>query len=78
MHPGVTLESIKKETPWDLKVTEDLTQTEAPTEKEISFVRNFAPTESINRKIMYELAVINVLKKAQARQQVQAEKHENI
>ena len=68
MHPGVTLESIKKDVPWDLKVVSNVTQTEPPTEKEILFVRNFAPTESINRKQVYELAIANVFKKAQAKQ----------
>ncbi len=67
VHPGVKVEDIKKEVPWDLKVAQDLSETDRPTEREIGFVRRFAPTEAVGRKLMYELGLTNAFKKAQER-----------
>jgi glutaconate CoA-transferase, subunit B len=67
IHPGVTLADIRKEIPWDLKVSPELTQTERPTDREIDFVRRFAPTESVGRNMRVELSIENVLNRAGAR-----------
>jgi len=67
LHPGVTVDMVKKDVPWDLKVAEDLTQTPRPTDEEIAFVRRFAPTEAVGRKLMYELGITNVFRKAAER-----------
>ena len=66
-HPGVTVEEIKKDIPWDLKVSPAVTETEPPTDEEIDFVRNFAPTESAGRGLTIELSIEAVLKRAGAR-----------
>jgi len=67
VHPGVTVEKIRKDVPWELKVADNVTETERPTDEEIDFVRRFAPTEAVGRKMMYELGAQNVLRKAQER-----------
>ncbi len=67
LHPGVTVDMVKKDIPWDLKVADDLSVTDAPTDAEVDFIRRFAPTESVGRKIMYEFGVLNTFKKAQER-----------
>jgi glutaconate CoA-transferase subunit B len=67
VHPGVTVDMVKKDIPWDLKVAEDLSETDRPTDAEIDFVRDFAPTEVVGRKMMYELGIINAFNKAAAR-----------
>jgi glutaconate CoA-transferase subunit B len=67
MHPGVTVEDIRKEVPWDLKVSPDLTQTDRPKDEEIAFVRRFAPTESLGRNLRTELAIENALNRAKRR-----------
>lgn len=67
VHPGVSVESVKKDVPWDLKVADDLFETERPTDEEIAFVRRFAPTEAVGRKLMYELGITNAFNKALAR-----------
>jgi glutaconate CoA-transferase subunit B len=67
VHPGVSVDSIKKSVPWDLKVAHDLSETDRPSDAEIDFVRRFAPTEVVGRKLMYELGLGNAFKKAQAR-----------
>ncbi|HEY9161625.1 MAG TPA: CoA-transferase [Desulfomonilia bacterium] len=68
LHPGVTVDMVKKDVPWDLKIAADLSVTERPTDAEIDFVRRFAPTEAVGRKLMYELGISNALNKAAARQ----------
>ena len=66
VHPGVSVEDIKKDVPWDLKIATDLGETERPSDEEIEFVRNFAPTESVGKKLMLELAVTKMTKDAQS------------
>ena len=67
IHPGVTVEDLKEDVPWELKVSPDLSITEAPTDREIDFVRRFAPTISLGRKLATELVVDHVIKRAQER-----------
>jgi glutaconate CoA-transferase subunit B len=67
VHPGVTVDMVKKDIPWDLKVAPELSITDAPRDEEIDFIRHFAPTESVGRKIMYELGIINTMRKMQER-----------
>ena len=66
-HPGASVEKIKKDIPWDLKVAPDLKETSPPSDEEIDFIRHFAPTEAIGRKLMYELSFMHILKKAEQR-----------
>lgn len=40
LHPGKTVEEAKANTGWDLKVSSKLSQTEAPTERELSILRD--------------------------------------
>ncbi|MBW2561698.1 MAG: glutaconate CoA-transferase [Deltaproteobacteria bacterium] len=70
-HPGVTVEEIKKDIPWDLKVSLNLTETEPPSDKEIDFVRRFAPAQSAGRALENELTINAVRKRAQLRGKVQ-------
>jgi glutaconate CoA-transferase subunit B len=55
----------QKEVPWDLKISKDLSETVPPTEDEINFVRKFALAQAVGRKLMTELVVANLMKKAQ-------------
>jgi len=70
IHPGASVEDIRKEIPWDLKVSPNLTQTERPTEREIDFVRHFAPTESIGRSMRTELSIEHAFNRAKKRGKV--------
>jgi glutaconate CoA-transferase subunit B len=65
IHPGVSVEMVQKDVPWDLKVSPDLTETEPPTEEEIDFMRHFAPGEVAGRGLRTELVLANLDKKAQ-------------
>jgi glutaconate CoA-transferase subunit B len=42
-HPGITVEEIKEETGWPLRVSSDACETAPPTEKELAAVRKYDP-----------------------------------
>lgn len=65
LHPGITVDSVKKDIPWDLKIAPDLTETPPPADHEIDFIRRFSPGDSVGRKKMMELAIMNLFKKAE-------------
>ncbi|GIW11777.1 MAG: CoA-transferase subunit beta [Chloroflexi bacterium] len=44
IHPGVTVEQVRAQTGWDLRVAEDLPVTPPPTEEELRIVRELDPT----------------------------------
>jgi glutaconate CoA-transferase, subunit B len=60
IHPGVTVADAKKDIPWDLKVAENVTQTQGPSDAEIDFIRRFAPVASIGRASQSELVLARV------------------
>ncbi|MDO9516334.1 MAG: CoA-transferase [Syntrophales bacterium] len=67
IHPGVTVEDIRRDIPWDLKVAPDLTQTEPPSDREIDFVRQFAPAQSAGRELAVELTIGAVMGRSKQR-----------
>jgi glutaconate CoA-transferase, subunit B len=66
-HPGVSVEEVRKDIPWDLKISSDLTETERPTDEEIAFVRKFAPAEALGRQAATELAINYLMEEAKTR-----------
>jgi glutaconate CoA-transferase subunit B len=67
IHPGIAVEDIQKQVPWDLKISENLTRTEAPTDEEIDFVRRFAPAMAMGRQMAQDLILTHLLKKMEAK-----------
>lgn len=55
IHPGVDLESIRKDVPWALKIAPDLETTQRPSDEEIDFIRDFAPELSAGSALAGEL-----------------------
>lgn len=49
LHPGVTVEEIKDNVSWDLKVADNLKETEPPTVEEVDLMRAIDPTDIILR-----------------------------
>ncbi len=43
VHPGRTVEEVRSETGWDLKVAGDVSETPEPTESELSAIKRFDP-----------------------------------
>jgi len=50
LHPGKTIEQVKENTGWDLKVAAELSTTEAPTNKELRILRDELDPERIYLK----------------------------
>jgi glutaconate CoA-transferase subunit B len=65
LHPGVSVEEVRREIPWDLQIAQNLTQTVPPTAEEIDFIRRFAPAEVIDRGLRLELSLANFTGKIQ-------------
>lgn len=55
VHPGITVEDVKKDVPWDLLVAEKVRETDPPTDEEIDFIRRFSPASALGRKIIFEI-----------------------
>jgi glutaconate CoA-transferase subunit B len=43
VHPGHTVDEVRENTGWDLQTADDVKQTQAPTESELSAIRKFDP-----------------------------------
>lgn len=43
VHPGHTVDKVRQNTGWDLKVANDVSETSAPTESELAAIRRFDP-----------------------------------
>ena len=63
LHPGSTVEAVKKKIPWDLKISPDLKQTHRPQDEEIDFIRKNFPTESVGKNLMWEIATASFQKR---------------
>ncbi len=66
IHPRVTIEDVKKDVPWELKIASDLSETPHPTDEEIDFIRSFAPQMSAGRELSMELMISNMMKQLKA------------
>jgi glutaconate CoA-transferase subunit B len=42
-HPGQTIEGVRADTGWDLRVAPDARETLAPTEQELAIIRQYDP-----------------------------------
>jgi len=71
IHPGVTVEEIREQVPWPLKLSDPLEITRLPSQEEVSIIRAFAPDISVGRSLYVELltrSVLDVLSKAAGRE----------
>jgi glutaconate CoA-transferase subunit B len=72
IHPGATVEEIREQVPWDLKLADPLEVTGLPSEEEVRIIRTFAPDISVGRTLYVELLtrrVLDVLSKAAERKE---------
>ena len=70
IHPRIAVEDIKKDVPWELKISETLTETKPPSDAEIDFIRNFAPAAAMGRALATEVAFANLIKELEERGKV--------
>jgi hypothetical protein len=50
-----------------VKVGDNISETERPSDTKIDFVWRFAPTEMVGRKMIYELGIVNAIKQARGK-----------
>jgi len=67
IHPRTKVEDIKKDVPWDLKISESLSETKRPGDEEIDFIRKFAPAVIMGRALSTEVAFANLAKELEER-----------
>ncbi|MHA1728591.1 MAG: CoA-transferase subunit beta [Promethearchaeota archaeon] len=60
-HPGITIEDIKKDVPWDLKIADNVTSTKPPTAEELELIRKFSPSVSLGKILSGKLMIQNLL-----------------
>jgi glutaconate CoA-transferase subunit B len=60
LHPGATVEEVRKDIPWDLTVADTLEVTPLPTEEDLSIIRHFSPEISMGRKLQLETMAARV------------------
>jgi len=61
LFPGHTLEEVRAEVPWDLKVTPDLEELPPPTPEEVDLIREFSPEITAGRKLQLELSIPRIM-----------------
>jgi len=54
--PGVTVDDVRADIPWDLRVAEELHSFPVPDDEEIDFLRHFSPTSSLPNKVATQLS----------------------
>jgi glutaconate CoA-transferase, subunit B len=64
--PGVTVERIKADIPWDLKVADELGSFPIPTDDEIIALREFSPRASFSSPVAVQLVYENFQRKIAA------------
>ena len=62
LFPGVSLESVRADVPWDLKVADPLHAFPTPDDEEIIFLRRFCPEKSFPNSVALELATAHFQK----------------
>jgi glutaconate CoA-transferase, subunit B len=55
LFPGVTVDEVRKDIPWDLKVTDNIKSFPVPYDEEIEFLRYFSPLSSFPNAVGMEL-----------------------
>ena len=67
LFPGVTLDNVRADVPWNLKVADPLSSFPVPTDEEILFIRKLAPASSFSNKVGVALAMENFMRQAAAK-----------
>jgi len=66
LFPGVTVENVKADIPWDLRVADQIHLFPVPRDEEIDFLRSFSPISSFPNQVGVQLMVENFLRKMTA------------
>jgi len=66
IHPRITVEDVQKDIPWELNISERLTETKPPSDAEINFIRSFAPAAAMGRALATEVTFANLVNELKA------------
>jgi glutaconate CoA-transferase subunit B len=55
LFPGVTVDDVRTDIPWDLKVADTIHSFPVPTDEEITFLRRFSPEKSLPNSVARDL-----------------------
>jgi glutaconate CoA-transferase subunit B len=72
--PGITVEDIKAEVPWELNVADDVHTAPAPTEQEAYWIRDFDPISAVGKSLALSVLAIAMGKRNKMRAERMAEK----
>jgi len=67
VHPRTTVADIQKDIPWQLNISQHLTETKPPSDAEINFIRNFAPAAAMGRALATEAAFATLARELEKR-----------
>ncbi len=63
LFPGVTVEEVRADIPWDLQVAETISSFPVPRDEEIDFLRRFSPSNSLPNAVALQMTTDNLLRK---------------
>ena len=67
LFPDVSLDAVRRDVPWDLKVADKLSSFPVPTDDEILFIRKLSPTSSFSHNVGNTLALEYFMRQAAAK-----------
>jgi len=64
--PGMTVDDVRADVPWDLKVASEIQSFPVPNDEEINFLRRFSPVSSLPNQVATQLSTEHFRKQAMA------------
>ena len=66
LFPGMTVDDVRADVPWDLQVAEKIQSFPVPNDEEIDYLRRFSPASSLPNQVATQLSVEHFRKQAMA------------
>jgi len=66
LFPGMTVDDVRADVPWDLKVASEIQSFPVPNDEEINFLRRFSPVSSLPNQVATQLSTEHFRKQAMA------------
>lgn len=66
LFPGMTVDDVRADIPWDLQVAEEIQSFPVPDDEEINFLRHFSPASSLPNQVATQLSMEHFKRQAMA------------
>ena len=66
LFPGMTVDDVRADIPWDLQVAEEIQSFPVPDDEEIDFLRRFSPASSLPNQVATQLSMEHFKRQAMA------------